>query len=397
MVKNVIIINLFLGLIFSSFVKSVYAENVDGCPYTDLNECVSFLSDKIKELNNQGKTLSSQIAVLNNQVRLTEARISATKKQISDLTLDIDTTTKKISSLQESLDTLIGILVNRIVATYESGSIQPFSLLLSSGDVSNFFSKYNYLKIVQAHDKRLIYETQQAKNDYANQKEIFETKKKKVESLRIQLESYTSQLAQEEKSKQGLLEVTQNDEGKYQQLLDEAQAQINAFKSFASSKGGASILPAQPSPDGWYYNQRDERWGKTAIGTSGEQIWDVGCLITSTAMVLKKHGVNVTPVDIASNRDYYLPPTAFMLRPWDGGKFSDLWGFNQSDIDSKLLVGEPVIIGLHAGVYGMHFVVLKSGAAGNYTMNDPWNGPDLKFSDYYSTSQVFQYGFYNGG
>ena len=69
--------------------------------------------------------------------------------------------------------------------------------------------------------------------------------------------------------------------------------------------------------------------------------------------------------------------------------------FNQSSVDSKLAGGEPVIVGLRAGVYGQHFVVLKSGSGPDYIMNDPWNGANLKFSDYYTTGQIFQYGFYN--
>ena len=153
------------------------------------------------DLQGQKKTLSSQISVMTNQINLTETRIKATKGEIADLVLDIDTTNKKILSLQDALNALTQVLLNRIVATYETGQAQPFEILLSSDNVSNFVSKLNYLKIAQVHDKKLIYETQQAKNDYANQKEIFETKKKKVEALKNQLEAYTSQLAQEQKNK----------------------------------------------------------------------------------------------------------------------------------------------------------------------------------------------------
>ena len=198
---------------------------VQGCPYEDLSKCIQFFEEKVTELSQQGKTLSSQIAVMTNQIQLTEARIGATKQEISDLVLDIDTTTKKISHLQNSLNSLTEVLLNRIVATYETSRVQPFEILLASNSFSNFFSRLNYLKIAQAHDKKLIYATQQAKNDYANQKEIFENKKKKVESLKNQLEAYTAQLDQEKRGKQSLLEVTKNDEARYQSLLAQARAE----------------------------------------------------------------------------------------------------------------------------------------------------------------------------
>jgi len=57
-----------------------------------------------------------------------------------------------------------------VVATYEVGTIQPLQILLTSSGASDFLSRLNYLKRAQAHDKQLIYQTQQAKVDYANQK-----------------------------------------------------------------------------------------------------------------------------------------------------------------------------------------------------------------------------------
>lgn len=364
---------------------------------SDLQSKISDLQNKITETQKTGKTLSSQISAMDNQVKLTELRITTTKQQIDDLTDDINTTTKKITHLEESLDDLTKVLLNRVVATYKSGSIDTLEVIAAADSAAEVFSRANYLRLVQEHDKQLLYETQQAKNDYANQKAIFEEKKQKVEALKAQLEGYTAQLAKDKKAKQDLLASTQNDEARYQKMLREAQAQINAFKSFTSAAAltGGSILPAQASPDGWYYNQRDERWGRNLIGSSPEQVWDVGCLLTSVAMVLKKNGFGVSPADVASS-PYFWSNTAMMNLPWGGGRFSSSWGFDQGAIDSKLASGQPVIVGVKAGTYGMHFVVLKSGSGGSYVMNDPWYGPDLPFNSHYSTSLIFQYGYYNG-
>ena len=251
---SIIVALTLIFLIFNN--KFTYAEDltptptpnnkvhVEGCPYEELSKCIQFFQEKVSELDQQGKTLSSQIAVMSNQIQLTEARIKATKQEISDLILDIDTTTKKISHLQNSLNSLTEVLLNRIVATYEAGRAQPFEILLASSNVSSFVSRLNYLKIAQAHDKKLIFETQQAKNDYGNQKEIFENKKKKVEALKEQLEAYTNQLAQEKKDRESLLEVTQNDEKRYQTLLEKTRAEQEAITRVLASiqlKDGSPI------------------------------------------------------------------------------------------------------------------------------------------------------------
>lgn len=358
----------------------------------ELQNRIKELQAKVDDLRNQGNTLSSQISAMDSQINLTELRIDATKQEISNLGGDIDTVGGKIVKLEGSLEKLSKALIARIRAAYETGSTPQLNVLLTSGSASDFTTRLSYLKVAQARDRELLMQTQQAKTDYANQKNVLEDKKEKVEALNKQLVAYTDQLNQDKDAKQQLLTVTKNDEARYQKLLSDAQKQLSAFKSFANYAGGASILPPQPSPDGWYYNQRDERWGKTLIGYSSEQVWDVGCLITAVAMVLKKHGENITPSDVARNTGYFFSNTAYMLHPW-GGRFYPSSGYNQGAVDSKLASGEPVIVGVTAGAYGMHFIVLKSGSGGDYTMNDPWYGPDLKFTDYYSTGQIFQYGY----
>ncbi len=225
MTKKILLLLFLLIYLFIFRNKGTFAQALECQDISNLQQKITCLENKTKDLQSQKKTLSSQIAVFDNQIRLTEYKIEDTKQQISDLVLDIDTATKKIDTLAKTLDTLAGVLANRIVATYEVGRIQPLQILLTSDSVSNFFSRLNYLKIAQQHDKTLIYNTQQAKNDYANQKEIFEEKKRKIETLKLQLETYSKNLEQQKVAKQQLLIATQADETTYQQLLDQAKAE----------------------------------------------------------------------------------------------------------------------------------------------------------------------------
>lgn len=221
-----IILTFLLLLVLPFLSRSfIYAQTTDECQSMSGQQKVDCYSRKVNDLQSQANTLSSQIAVMDNQVKLTEARIASNQQQITDLTLDIDTTDKKIDGLQNSLENLSLLLVNRIKSTYIVGTTQPFQILLSSGDASNFLTRLNYLRIAQQHDKKLIVETAQAKNDYENQKDILEDKKKQIETLKKQLDAYNAQLLKDKASKQSLLAATKNDEARYQRLLEEARAE----------------------------------------------------------------------------------------------------------------------------------------------------------------------------
>lgn len=359
---------------------------------SDLQDKINDLQSKIADTQKQGKTLSAQISVMDNQVKLTEFRIQSTEEQIDNLEKDISTATKKISNLEKSLDELTKVLLNRVVATYKAGSIDPLQGMVLSKNASDLFTKMNYLKIIQTHDKQLLYETQQAKTDYANQKNIFEDKKKKVESLKIQLEQYTKQLETDKKAKQVLLAETQGSEANYQRLLNEAKAQLAGFSRFVSSQGGASILSGQTKCDDWgcYYNQRDSQWGSNALNGTQYTLASDGCLVTSMAMVYTHYGSRgVTPStinSISSNfASYY--PAYLNFRIIADGKSSERTG---TAIDSSLSNGDPVVVGVHA-YGGTHFVVLVSGSGGNYLMHDPFvpNGAKVSFTEYYSMGSIF--------
>ncbi len=225
MIRKILLSFFLLGILLFLSRSSSSAQTTDECQGMSGQQKVDCYAKKVNELQGQANTLSSQVAVLDNQVKLTESRIAANQQQITSLTLDIDTTNKKIDGLQESLNNLSKLLINRIKATYQVGTIEPFQILLSSNDASNFLSRLNYLKIAQQHDRKLILETTAAKNDYSNQKNILEDKKKQIEALKKQQEAYSVQLVQQKATKQELLRITKNDEARYQRLLAQAQAE----------------------------------------------------------------------------------------------------------------------------------------------------------------------------
>jgi len=393
--KKRIIFTFFLLLLLVFFTSVVLKARAADCDDKSGQDKVDCLQAKVNDLNGQAKTLSSQIAIMDSQINLTQAKIETNKKSILDLTLDIDTATKKISTLSDSLNKITGVLLNRIVATYEVGTVQPLEMLLSSTDASNFLTRLNYLRIVQAHDKRLIYDVQQAKMDYANQKDIFEAKKKKIENLKIQLEAYTNQLNQEKATEQDLLVQTQGNEETYQNLLAQAKAQLAAFSNFTSARG-ASILSNQTvCDDGWsgcYYNQRDSQWGTLALNNTQYTIASDGCLMTSMAMIYTHYGhKSVTPISINSNSNNFASyfPAYLKYTITADGATSNRVG---SIIDNTLSSGDPVVVGVSydGGPVPDHFVVLISGSGGDYKMNDPFtpSGHNIPFTDHYSVGSI---------
>jgi peptidoglycan hydrolase CwlO-like protein len=383
--------------IFIAFVLafSVAAEgennNQDSDKILELQRKIQEAEAKLKETRAKKNTLSSQISYMNSQINLTSLKINETEREIKLLVEQIESLSGRIQKLETSLTSVSQVLINRIVATYKTREITPLQLLFSSRGFNDFLNRAKYIKVAQAHDKKLMYAIQSSKNSYQKQKILREEKKDQLEKLQIQLEGQKKALDQQREAKKRLLGITKNDEKRYQQLLKEARAQLASFRRFVNNQGGASILNNQTKCDDWgcYYNQRDSQWGNMSMGGYSYSVAEYGCLVTSVAMVASHNGLDIKPNDIAGNPSAFVPGTGYLYHSFnvDGKKISLSWA-SKDKLDEELNAGRPVIAGLYSGPD--HFIVITKKDGDKYIMRDPFleNGSNRPLSDKYNLSDI---------
>jgi len=390
---------LFFLLFFASNFSSIYAQDCDqkykceegndnyqSC-LTELRNC---WQEKVDATRSEANTLQSAINIINGQIRVQALKVQQTVAEINSLEKEITELSERIEGLSISLNRLSEILIKRIRQSYKQSRLPYKTNFFASESFNDFVSQYRYLNLAQDQTLDIMKKTELQRLTYNQQKDLKETKQAEVEKKRQELQSQKNVLDSQKASKDELLKQTKSSEAVYQQKLAEATAELNSLKAFSSSKTG-SVLPEQNSPDGWFFSQRDQRWANHLIGGSNMSIMEVGCLISSTAMMKKKFGESVNPITIANNNSYFFSSTAYMLRPWPtpSGYHYQYHSYSQSTLDSRLNEN-PVIIKLSAGPYGSHFIVIKEKKDGQYIMHDPWEGYDKKFSDFYSLSQIQQ-------
>lgn len=365
--------------------------------FAEFNTCIykkkSCLEGKIAEIKGQKNTLNSAISVLTSKITIQEIQIAQIQAEINKLEREIQALSEMIGGLNLSLDRLTNLLVERVKEQYKQTRVSQFTQFMQSESFGDFFSRLQYLERASDQTALAMQRAELKRIVYDQQKELKETKQNEVEIKKKDIVKQKSILDQQKREQQDLLKVTSNNEARYQQLLAEADAQAASFKSFVSTAGGGVIGPDALGKgyDGSYFSQRDSRWASAQIGRSSENIYNVGCLITSIAMALKGQGVDATPLTIASNTSYFFYNTAYMLSrsglSLPGGKSDRKIAI--SSINDELENGRAVIVGLKAGPYGTHFVLLKKRDGSDWIMYDPWYGPDLKFTSQYRSSQIY--------
>lgn len=192
------------------------------------------LEKQIEEAKKQEISLGNQIDYMDNQIRLTELKIEEAKEKLTNLQEEIDQLSLKIERLEGSLDELSKILLARIEENYKRGKIEPWQIVFSAKNFSEFLARSRYLQIIQAHDQKVMLEIKKTQVGYKEEKDILEEKKKEAEELKKTLEIYSTTLAFQKNAKEDLLAATRNDERRFQGMIDELKKEQQAIESAIS-------------------------------------------------------------------------------------------------------------------------------------------------------------------
>lgn len=354
-----------------------------------LENKISEYQKKVDETRDQRNTLAGQLQYLDAQAYVAQLRIDDTEAKIVTVQKEAEILGVRIESLDTKLDRQLQSFIDTAREKYKRRSATLIDYVLNSDNITTLVGDIKYHEIAEERAHQLAIQTEATKQNFEEQKALREKKKEDLAQLQIVLGQQQENLVVQQDAKKVLISATRNRENEYQSIIAEAQRQIQALKSFRISTGtnvvGAGSLGT--GEGGWYYSQRDERWAGMRMGNSGESVLDVGCFISSLAMVLKSYGHDIAPVYFASNPQYFLPGSAWAYSPanfngsWPGG--STYHEIPNSEIDGYLDRGIPVITSVRGQ---SHYVVLKKKVDGEYIMNDPIYGPDLKLSAYYSLS-----------
>lgn len=314
---------------------------------------------QLEDAQKQEKTLKTQLQVIDSQVKITLLKIDETEFQITKLDKEIEDLGSRIGRLSQSVDTLSEVLLNRIVLTYKHGNISPIELIFSSTSLGDLMERIKYLQVIQANDKKVLYELQATKTSYNDQKSDKEVRQKQQEKLKNDLESYQTQLADQKKAKDELLRATQNDEAKFQQLLVKLRADTESI-SRALASAGTKLGPVK----------------------KGERIASVGNSGCSTGPHL--HLEVMTPARVENGvivgRENKVDPKPYL----DSGRFSkptasynggDCTGAGQTCQQGNISTrfGQVYFLGTHSGLdipdyYGASIYAAEDGEA--YTTQD---------------------------
>ena len=262
MLKKVLIISLIIVVML--FTNIVMVFDATKSELEEKNQNLNSQINKTKEelagvRENLSETMS-EIEELIAEISEYESEIDDLNGQIDELETDIDKAEEELKQAEADFAHQEELLVNRIVTLYELGETTFLDVLLSSKNVTDFFSKYYIMNEIATADKELLDQIEEDKNAIEKAKTDLENSKTKVEALKQNKEStakalknsqatkeqYANELTEEEKELKHQLELHEADKRQIERELA-ALAQSNV------SSGKTQVTTGTPSSHGYIF------------------------------------------------------------------------------------------------------------------------------------------------
>lgn len=177
-----------------------------------LNAQMQQYQSQASALNAQANTLQAQLDQITTQKNAILAQIDLSQKQYDALQKQIEETKQKIDDNKDALGRIIADM-------YVDGSITPLEMLASSKNIGDYVDQQEYRNSIQNTLSDTI--------DQINSlKKKLESKQNEVKKVLDQQKDQKAQLAAKEAEQAELVAKTRNDEAAYQQMANDAKAQV---------------------------------------------------------------------------------------------------------------------------------------------------------------------------
>lgn len=196
---------------------------------------ISKFKEEIQLKKKEARTLSDQIGLIDKNIDEIELSVSRTELEIEKTGIEVDTVNEEISQREAEMKIQKKRLAAYIRNMHELDQQSIVTVFLKYESFAEAVQEASTFKELQTRGQETLVAIQQLREELATKKRELEDFKQTLEALKTRQQQQQATLAAERTSKETILDLTNQQEDKYQALLHSAQQTHEAATADISS------------------------------------------------------------------------------------------------------------------------------------------------------------------
>ncbi len=189
------------------------------------------VQSQIKEIKREKTERVKQLNKLNSELNTVQQSLDNINAEIASTEEKIAYTEQEISNKQRDYDGRMAIFNLRLKEMYQHGEVNFLEVLLQSSSLSDFLTRFEYLKYIANNDKKLLDEVTVLKNGLEEQKKSLDGMKVSLEANRKNQMAKSAELATATQAQQQLVSQINSDLDAQFEILEDLEAESKAIAS----------------------------------------------------------------------------------------------------------------------------------------------------------------------
>lgn len=186
---------------------------------------------EIGKIESEKKDVLEVKEQLDSEIGDLETKIGEIEAAIHEDDVKIEEVQQNLDQAQADLNRQYAAFKSRVKVMYEQGSVGYIQALLESESISDFFNRFEVVKMITEYDKNMTDRLEEARNKIEEQKEqLEEIRQQKVEKAN-ELDSQKSVLDQKLAESESYLSQLEDKEAEYVAMINKAEAEQASIRS----------------------------------------------------------------------------------------------------------------------------------------------------------------------
>jgi murein DD-endopeptidase MepM/ murein hydrolase activator NlpD len=215
------------------------------------------IEEQKKQLNDnqkKQKDILQELNTIDQDISQTSKDLERIDGELSTLQQSIEQTEKQLQKKEEALQERTEFFHQRLRDIYMKGNLSYLEVLLDSTSMSDFLTRFDYLKRIANQDSKLVKELAAERDGVARQKRELVAKKEEAVVLKRTTAAKQTYLASRKQDRKDTIKNLQSDQAACQRAIQELEAtsrQITQIiQQYQSSKPSNPSNPAPPKGTG---------------------------------------------------------------------------------------------------------------------------------------------------